>query len=148
MVVRKSKGPDKLVQTGLRLEPGILERLRAGRGISEEVRDRLQRTFAEDELDAVTRELRDGIINIVKLLGHDFGAEWHTSPAAHEALAAALAQRIAAYAPAPGAPVDAAVEMPGDPPDIIGRMRERDDRRAHAYRHLTAALKAKSGATD
>jgi hypothetical protein len=138
-----------LIQTGLRLEPKILEKLRSGRGVSEEIRDRLQRAFAEDELNFVTRELRDGIANIAKLLRQDFGTEWHTSRAAHEAFAAALAQRIAAYAPPAEAPIDADSEILGAP-DIIGRMRERDDRGLHTsrYRYLTALLKAKSGATD
>lgn len=142
-MVQNKAGRTTLVQTGLRLEPGILRRLRTGRGISEEIRDRLERTFVEDALDPVTRELRDGVVNIINALRQDYEAEWHTSPAAHEALAAALAQRIANYAPTPGALVDAVAEMPEDPPDLIGRMRERDDRRAHTYRHLTAVLKAK-----
>jgi hypothetical protein len=140
-----------MVQIAVRLDPPMIERLRNGaHGLSDEIRDRLERTYKYDEVDPVTRELAEGLINIAALLRFDFGAEWHVSPQAYEAFAAAMRERLAGYEPPPGATLDAPPEIlgPGDPPAIIGRMRERDDRRTHARRNLTAALKAKSGATD
>jgi hypothetical protein len=134
-----------LVQTGLRLESKTIDRLRHGdRGLSDEIRDRIERTFKEDQIDPVTREFRDGLINIAELLRLDFGAEWHNSTRAHQAFAAALVQRLAAYAPPPDQP-SAAVEALFDQPETIGQLRERDDRRAHAYQHLEAAQKGKTG---
>jgi hypothetical protein len=136
-----------LVHVGARVDSSIADRLRASeRGLSDEIRERLERTFKYDAVDPVTRELLEGLINIAALLRVDFRAEWHSWPGAYRAFAAAVAQRLSAYAPGPGMLVDPESAIQEDELEIIGRMRERDDLRAHAYRHLTAALKAKSGA--
>jgi hypothetical protein len=134
------------VQTGLRLDGEVIDRLRhSERGLSDEIRDRLERTFKEDAIDAVTRELRDGLTNIAANLALDFGAQWHASPRAHEAFAAAIAQRVAAYAPPPRDGVGASdLFGPADPPETIGRLRERDDQRTHGYEHLGSAQKSKT----
>jgi hypothetical protein len=135
------------VQIGVRLDPAVVDRLRASEhGFSDEIRDRLERTFKYDEVDPVTRELLEGLINIAALLRVDFRAEWHAWPGAYEAFKAAVVQRLSAYAPGPGMLVDPESAIQEDELETIGRMRERDDLRAHAYRHLTSALKAKSGA--
>ena len=87
---------EALVQTGLRLEAEILDRLRSGgRSLSDEIRDRLERTFKEDALDPATRELRDGLLNMAAALRPDFEAEWHSSPYAHAAFAEAVMRRLA-----------------------------------------------------
>jgi hypothetical protein len=131
------------------LDPEIADRLRASEhGLSEEIRERLERTLKYDKVDPVTRELVEGLINMAALLRVDFRAEWHSWPGAYRAFAEAVAQRLSAYAPGPGMLVDPESAIQEDELETIGRMRERDDRRAHAYRHLTTALKAKSGATD
>jgi hypothetical protein len=85
------------------------------------------------------RELVEGLINIAALLCVDFGGEWHAWPGAHKAFAAAVAQRLSAYAPGPGMVVDPELGIQEDEVEITGRMRERDDRRAHDYRHLKVA---------
>ena len=132
----------------MRLDAKIVERLSVGgRGISDQIRERLERTFAEDDLDGITREFRDGLVNIADLVRADFGCEWHMKPRAHQACAAALAQRIAEYAPPPNEGVGASdLFGPGDP-ETGGRMRERDDQRAHDYQHLKTAQKVRTTRT-
>lgn len=142
----REKSADVRVHTGVRLDAKILERLSAGdRGVSDQIRERLERTFAEDDLDATTRELREFIASIASVLRADFGCEWHEYPRVHQAFSAAVAQRIAAYKPParelPVAASDLLYFGPDDAPETIGRMRERDDRRAHAYPKLEAAEK-------
>ncbi len=144
-MVQKKDRREARVQTGLRLETRILNRLRnnSKRSLSEEIRDRLERTFKEDAIDPVTRELCEGLVNVSELLRDDFGEEWHAWPPAHQTFAAAIAQRIAGYAPPPGVMMDAASNLlgPNYPPETLGRIRERDDQRAHTYRHLADAQK-------
>jgi hypothetical protein len=139
VVTRKAE--TALVQTGLRLEPAVLDRLReGGLSASKALRDRLDRTFREDDLDPATRELRDAVTNLAELVHRDFG-DWHSSPRAHAVFAAMIVERLAAYAPKVG---DAAEDLGlgiGDAPETIkaiAMMRERDDRRAHAYPQLEA----------
>jgi hypothetical protein len=137
-----------LVQIAVRLDRTIVDRLRSGpRGLSDEIRSRLDRTFKYEALDPVTRELAEGLVNIATLLRFDFETEWHAWPLAFQAFSTAIKERIAAYAPAVGvmAGSGAARDMLRDePPETLGRMRERDDRRAHAYKHLAEAQKRKS----
>ena len=147
-----ARASKNLVQTGVRLEPDTLRRLRSGRGLSDEIRERLERTFKLDE-DPVTREVVEGLMNIAKLVALDFGAPWYADPKAHEAFVAAINVRLAAYAPsertvAPAPPAHTAVvlgEVSGTVPDefpkTIGRLREHDDRRQHAYSHLVEIVK-------
>ena len=133
---------DNLVQTGVRLGPEMLERLRTERGLSDEIRYRLERTFALDE-DAVTSEVIDGLISMAKQVVADYGASWHVNPRAHKAFVTAINQRLAAYAP-PAEPERTAAQdlfEPAEPPETIGRIRERDDQRAHTYPHLQKVLK-------
>ena len=129
-----------LAHVGVRVDPAIADRLRASeRGLSDEIRERLERTFKYDEVDPVTRELVEGLINIAALLRIDFKAEWHAWLGAYEAFAVAVAQRLSAYAPPSGMVVDPESGFQEDETKIIGRVRERDDRRAHNYPHLNAA---------
>jgi hypothetical protein len=144
MVVHKKAQRGALVQTGLRLEAEILDRLRSGgRGLSDEIRERLERTFKEDAIDPVTRELRGGLLTIAARLRADYGAEWHASWYAHQAFTAAIKQRLAGYEP-PEPPPSAAVADLFEPPDTVGRLRERDDQRAQSYPHLEGAQKRHS----
>jgi hypothetical protein len=139
----RKKGAVPRVHTGIRLDAKIVERLSgSGRGVSDQIRERLERTFAEDDLDAATRELRDGLVNIAARVRADFGCEWHMMPRAHQAFVAAVAQRVGGYAPLPNESPAASDLMyfgPDDAPETIGRMRERDDQRAHDYQHLKTA---------
>jgi hypothetical protein len=134
------------VHTAVVLSAEVRDKLKQSeRGLSEEIRERIERTFKYDEVDPVTRELVEGLINMAALLRIDFGAEWHAWPSAYKAFAAAAAQRLVGYAPPPGIMTDAASEMlTENDPETVGRMRERDDRRARVYQHLAAAQKRKT----
>jgi hypothetical protein len=141
---RKKSTEARRVPTGIRLDAAILERLGKGeRGVSEEIRTRLLRTFAEDDLDAVTRELCVGLINLAAKLKADFGIEWHARPRAHQAFAAGVAQWIADYAPPPREGPPAASDLfyfgPDDEPETVGRMRTRDVQREHNFPHLKSS---------
>jgi hypothetical protein len=138
-VVGERRKREALVQTGLRLEADILDQLRSGgRSLSDEIRDRLDRTFKEDAIDPVTRELREGLVHIAAKLREDYGTEWHASSRAREAFSAAIVQRLQGYGYF--AKKGAAEELfePNGPPEIIGRIRENDDRHLHSYPLLNA----------
>lgn len=120
----------------------------AGHSVAEEIRQRLERTFQDDAVEAVTRELCEGIVNIAAQIRLDFGVEWHFVPRSHETFATAIAERIAAYAPPQsyaGAVTDLLTFVPDGAPETIGRLRERDDRRAHSYEHLSARQQRRAG---
>jgi hypothetical protein len=149
---RKKVSEPARVHTGVRLDAAIFERLSKSKlGLSEEIRQRVERTFNEDDLDAVTRELRDGLVNIAALIRADFGTEWHSYPRAYEAFLAAVVQRLENYAPPPPPQISTpgvsglgSTLGPNDPPETIGRIRENDDRRTKTYPHLTAASQART----
>jgi hypothetical protein len=130
---------------GLRLEEEILDRLKRGGGsLSDEIRERLKRTFEEDDLDAATREVRDALVNLAAKLRVDYtNREWHESAYAHKAFVAAVTQRLVEYAPPSTRDVGAVSDL-FEPPDTIGRLRERDERREHSYPQLEAAQKRRS----
>jgi hypothetical protein len=112
------------------------------RSIAEEVRRRLDKTIHSDRRDPITTELIEGLERIAALLRLDFGKEWYENTRAHEAFVTALNQRLAGYAPPPlegSAAVDLGLVGPTDPPETIGRMRERDDQRLSGYRYLHEA---------
>jgi len=133
------------VHTAVVLPPDVLEQLRKSeRGVSEEIRERINRTFSDDAIDPVTRELRDGLVNIAARLRGDFGEEWHASPRVFREFAAAVAQRLSAYEPPATAPTDIPDSVAGVvPPDEwagwLGKVRERDDQAAHDYPQLKKA---------
>ena len=132
-----------------KLEAACAEAARAkeGHSVAEEIRRRLKQSFEAEELDPVTRELLDGIINLAETIRLDLGAAWHAYPAIQEAFAAAVAQRLAGYAPPsnPGAEaairdlLGAGLSHSDDPPETIGRTHERHDQRSHSYEHLQTA---------
>ena len=135
------------VHTAVVLSAEVRDKLKQSeRGLSEEIRERIERTLKYDELDPVTRELVEGLINMAALLRIDFGAEWYAWPTAYKAFAVAAAQRLAGYTPPHGVMTDAASEIltENDSRNAVGRMREKDDQRAHVYRHLAAAQKRKT----
>jgi hypothetical protein len=134
IVVRAQGKREALVQTGLRLEADLLDRLRrGGQSLSDEIRDRLNRTFKEDAIDPVTRELRDGLVHIAAKLREDYGTEWHTSASAHEAFSAAIVQRLQGYRHLANKGAAEELFEPGGPPEVIGRIRESDDQHLHSY---------------
>lgn len=141
-MVRSRRKGETLKQTGLRLPTEILDRLRSGKlGLSDEIRDRLERTFKEDDSDPVTRELFAGLANIADLLRQDFNVQWHALPEAHEAFVTAVTRRLAAYKPStPDTPVSSAValDLLSVRPETAGVLREADDQRQNDRPHLKA----------
>ncbi len=141
------------MQTAIRLPREMHVRLSQGEGgVSEEMRRRIERTFVEDALDPVTRELIAGIINLDQSIRVDLGAPWHGFQGPHAAFAAAVAQRIANYKPPakPGAEqavrdlLGAGLSGPDDLPETVGRTHERHDRRSHQYPHLQKVQHSKA----
>ena len=129
-------------QTGLRLEPEMLERLRnSPHGLSNEIRERIERTFREDALDPVTRELRDIVVQLADLLAIDYFGGWQSSPEAHHAFAAGLTKILADYKPPAevGTPGASALMKPDIPPEHMGQIRADDVQRWHSHPYLEAA---------
>jgi hypothetical protein len=143
-VVRSRREKGTMVQTGLRLEAEILDRLRSGKlGLSDEIRDRLQRTFKEDEFDPVVREVRDVVVEVARLIDGDYGRPWHQSPRGHRAFMVALAAVLGEFEPEVS--VGASELMEADlEPESIGRVRAQDVRRWHTYPLLEAAAKRRA----
>jgi hypothetical protein len=141
----------KQQQFTVALPPEVRSRLEAaataaGHSIAEEIRRRIDQTISWETVDPVMRELLRGIENLSARLGADFGPKfnWHNDWQAHHAFAFAVRERLTGYEPQPGelgsATSDLGLINPSDL-QMIARMRERDDRRAHAYPHLKAAQK-------
>jgi hypothetical protein len=119
----------------------------AGHSVGEEIRRRLERTFAEEQIDPVTRELATGIIRLADLIQLDQGSAWHAGMVAHQAFAAAVAQRIDGYKPVTDSAPGLASRMLGlsvsdEDADAAGRTLERYDRRSHADWYLGTAQDA------
>ena len=137
------------VHTAVRLPPEVLEKLRQSeRGVSEEIRDRIARTLAEDEIDPNTRDLLNRARWLAEFLRSDFGGEWwYGAPRAHAAFAAGVAELLAHYKPIEPPQADpTAVGFSDllDPPDTVGRLRARDMLRTNPTPYLEALAREHS----
>jgi hypothetical protein len=100
-----------------------------------EIRDRLERSFREDEIDPVSRELRQFVADTAAAIVQNFGVSWYSQPKAHAVFAMALAEQIAGYEPEPsGGMTD--LLGPDDPPATIAKMLVKQVRRDRAHPHL------------
>jgi hypothetical protein len=115
----------------------------SGKSVADEIRTRLQRSFEEDAIDPPLRELREALANLAALVRIDCGAEWHSSPSAYTEFAAALMQRLAGYMP-PAQDAEAS-DLQQPTPEMLGKIREQDDRRQHSYPQLEATQQPKPG---
>jgi hypothetical protein len=108
--------------------------------LSQEIRERVERTFEkEDDVDPVTRELQAGIKNIAAIIQDTYGAAWHASSSANEAFHAAILYRITAYAPPPNSEPGPVTDLrlgTAEHPDVVGIVREADDRKTNDYPYL------------
>jgi hypothetical protein len=128
-IVASYGGP--LVQTGLRLDAAMLERLRASkRGLSDEIRERLERTFAEDRIPPITQRMRDEILMLAEKLRADFG-DWYASRRAHAEFVAAVTNLLARYEPLDDPPSDI-----DEPLGAVAKTRVRDLLRETPNEHL------------
>jgi hypothetical protein len=135
------------VPTAIRLPREMHDRLRQSElGVSEEIRRRVERTFAEDALDPVTRELLAGITDLAAGVRTDLGAPWHAYGEVLNVFAAAVAQHLSDYKPlSPGEFGDlfrdmgfgqpAAIQLK-EAPDVLGATIARTNQRMHSYEHL------------
>lgn len=137
-------------QLPVALPPDIRAQLKslsaqAGHSLAEEIRRRIERTIREDAMDGVTRELRDGVVNIAAALHRDYKAKWHASPSARQALSAAIAQRLDGYAYLAKKRPTADEELlaPRGSPEDVGRLRETEDRHLNTYPFLHSSPSAK-----
>jgi hypothetical protein len=79
------------VHTAVVLQPDVLESLRQSpRGVSNEIRHRINRTLYEDGFDQKTRELAADIMEIANELHRQTGVTWHLNRGAHQALVEAV----------------------------------------------------------
>lgn len=66
------------------LPDDLLERLRARPdGVSEEIRRRVEQSFARDSMDQRTVELEAAITVLAGLVEYDDGVAWHSDPRTH-----------------------------------------------------------------
>jgi hypothetical protein len=124
----KSSREAKTVQTAVRLPAEMYERLKqADVGISEEIRNRVARTFAED--DAGACELAADLVAMIADIHALAGSRWHQHSDVHAAVVAAInAWFDGTPASVPPDPRSAAVQRdllgfaPGFDAPTIGRM--------------------------
>jgi hypothetical protein len=67
-------------------------------GLSEEIRQRVDRTLYEDQFDAQTREFAVDIMHIADMV-KDTGVTWHQNPKAFEAFSIAVAEWLKVIEP-------------------------------------------------
>jgi hypothetical protein len=90
-VVRKRGKREARVQTGLRLEPEILDQLRKSPlGVSEEIRRRITLSLEADTEDPLTKQLADAVMWIADEVSRQAGVPWHSNQNARKALAVGI----------------------------------------------------------
>jgi hypothetical protein len=106
-----------------------------GHSIAEEIRQRLERTFAEDALDPVLRTFVADLIAVAELVRVDTGGGWSSDPASHAAFKAAVLALLTEHQPN-GPPIFGAVRdllgtnvLGSDDPETVGRTLARYHRR-------------------
>jgi hypothetical protein len=155
------RGLNRGVNTSVVLPPWIHERLKnSDRGVSEELRDRVERTLADEGIDERTRLLRDAVVYLADHLSKEMGAAWHSSPKVHQELVAGIARHLERQRPAAepaGQPEPQTSEIFDleEPPGTIGRLRERDfvmslpaERQSHLARLELLRAKTRQGGSD
>jgi hypothetical protein len=112
------------IQTSLRLPRELYERLSqaaGNRGIGEEIRQRLQRSFGDKLTDPKTRKLLSAINFVATSMTLD--GNWHEDLNLFRVFKAALVALLSRFEP-PGPSPDARYETfdKDDPPETVGRM--------------------------
>jgi hypothetical protein len=130
MAGRKTRAP-KQKQLPVALTPHIRRELeaaaaRSGNSLGEEVRRRLLRSFSDDTIDPITRDLARAVIGFTNDVQLETGRSWHEHPASNWALRNAITARLARLKPE-GEAVFMPNELPAnrlltssDDPDTIG----------------------------
>lgn len=141
MAKKRKKGrppsDDPMVHTAVALPRELLDQLKkdadaSGKGLSTEIRHRLQLVDAQKGIDATrdteTIELIRSIENLANNLAGDLGKKWHEHAYALAAFKAGVAAFLAQYKPEGDAnlrPDTRVVGEPDDPPDAVGRTHAR-----------------------
>jgi hypothetical protein len=122
-VGKKQKKP-KIEQTGVVLTADLRTQLAAaaqaaGNSVSAEIRQRLERTFAEDGFDLPTRNLVEKVRSLTTAVKIQTTQTWHAHPAATRVLRRAINVALARIMPGgdPNA-IDNAVFAPGELPIV------------------------------
>lgn len=135
MIKQRKKGrppsENPMVHTAVVLPQDLLKRLRADaerskRGLSTEIRQRLQWTYDLERLphDPETSDLIERIKRLTNTLAGDLGKKWYESNYAMAAFKGGLGELLAPYAPEGDEGVR---DIPGhaDPPEAVGRTHAR-----------------------
>jgi hypothetical protein len=152
----RAKPPEtKQKQLPVSLTPHLRRELEAaaaksGVSLGEEVRQRLFKSFADETVDARTRELADAVIGFAINVKLETGFHWRLHPAANRALRFAITARLARLRPE-GEAAFSAGELPpnrilttSDDPETIGTMIEAFDFKLQSNeRARTAADRAR-----
>ncbi len=127
----RPRAENPMVHTAVVLPRGLLDQLRrdgerSERGLSTEIRRRLQASYRTEELprDPETAELVEFIRSLADGLAKDLGKTWHQSKYVLAALRGGLGTFLEQYQPEG----DAGVYDPGDPsdnPETVGRTHAR-----------------------
>jgi hypothetical protein len=144
------------VQTAVRLPVEMHEQLRQSSGsggVSEEIRRRLQRSFDDDAVDPVTREVATAIVHLAADVQRDYGASWYGYEETHNIFVAAVAVHLAEYKPPAASLLSQLIMGFGEQvagqmqqaPDALGAMLARSNRRSHSYEQLNRLQAARKG---
>jgi hypothetical protein len=130
---RPPREGEAMVRTSLVLPREVLDGLRAsGKGVSEEIRDRLVTSLLDSARPAETQMLVAEIVQLADEVRRDFGTEWHTDLNAYKALVAAIVDQLATKEPkevSGAVPALFGRANQDDSPEVIGRALARKYRR-------------------
>jgi hypothetical protein len=119
-----------MAHTAVVLPPELLDRLKrdargSGRGLSAEIRERLQRSYQGE--DPETNRFVAAVKTLSDFLERDLSVQWHGHAYALAAFKAGIAELLARYLPAGDERVRPGWEEgdPVDPPDVVGRTHAR-----------------------
>jgi len=124
----KKRKREARIQTAVRLEPEILEKLRESHlSLSDEIRRRISLTLEADKYDENTRALATDVMWLADEVSRQLGFPWWSGPKAHHALGVAIQTWIEMGAP----PLSAAESdlFGPDDPATLGRSVARHYRR-------------------
>jgi hypothetical protein len=119
-----------MMHTAVVLPPDLIERLKkdakaSGRGLSGEIRERLQRTYQAE--DPETNRFLRAVTTLGNYLERDLGIKWHLDAYALAAFKAGIATLLTRYLTDGNERVRPGWEEgdPDDPPDVVGRTHAR-----------------------
>ena len=72
---------------------------KSGRSVAEEIRSRVEGSFAREVADRPTRDFIEGVALMAAEVARETGANWHQHAGAHEALTRAIQLRLEALKP-------------------------------------------------